>query len=440
MATFSFGCTEKWAIVVCEMILFSGLLFCLKNKNFEIFPSRLRDFGLFTLFLILISFIQVIPLPNVAIEIFDGDRKNFYEKSLEVERLLQDERYRIDPFENKEIPKENRDLNSYRKSSFKTLSRAPISTLRGIIALISFYVFLLFLNDLIKAGNRYLRKFAIYCGILGLIVSLIALYEKGMEEKTKILFMRESARASISFGPFVNSNHGLAFLNLSFSILAYILYRSLRKKREIFNKIGITIILVSLLILQGSLVFSGGSRSNFLYFVILPLVFFLQKSLNKKNFTMGVLGAIYFLVLLGAIGFFYSSGLLFEEVRIEMNPNVINEINIIGYGLGSFEEVFPAKIKEWPIFYEMRNVFLENEYLQLYFECGLVGLMGALILLFSVLKNLFKILIQYDKGFFLVCGLLAELLRVYFDMSFHIFPIVALFVLIYALILGKLRE
>lgn len=438
-SSFAFGCTENWAVATCEVMLFLGAgLACFIDKEFLQWPKKLNIFAIFVAFLIGICVIQLIPFPIAFWEVVDKSRLQIYEDAAKAEELLQSEKYRIDPFEKTEAPYESQRYTP-KLPSFLTLTRTPVATIRGLIALLSFFCFILLLEDVMREGNSQLRRLALFVGLIGLGIGLIALVEKGIEQRTHILWIRESARAQYAFGPFVNANHGEAFINLTFPILCYLVWRKAQRTRKKMDKIGMYIFIGAILFLQGALVASGSSRGNFLFLALLPCFFLLQLGFSKKKKIILGTSAIYF-ILIGAVCIFLiQSGLITDAVRVRMNPNVFSEFSIIGNGIGSFEEVFPSKIIEWPIFYEMRNVFLENEYLQSYFEAGIFGLLGALLFSLYIIGRNMIFLKNYEKGFWLSAVLISELLRVWFDMTFHIFPLAAAFVLIYALNEGKIR-
>jgi len=439
-SSFAFGCTENWAVATCEVILFLGAgISGFIDKDFIKWPKKLNIFALFVAFLILVSLIQLIPFPISFWNVIDKSRIQMYEDGAKAEELLQSEKYRIDPFEKSEIPYES-ERYSPQLPQFLTITRTPIATFRAVIALLSFFCFILLLEDVLRQGNSELRKLALLVGLIGFAIGIIALVEKGIEHRTHILWIRESARAQNAFGPFVNANHGEAFINLTFPILCYLIWRKAKRTRKKMDKAGMYIFVASMLFLQGALVVSGSSRGNFLFLVLLPFYFLLQLGLSKRKVWILCSSLLYFTAVALACLFAIHSGLITDPVRVRMNPNVLTEFNIIGNGLGSFESVFPAKIVDWPIFREMRNVFLENEYLQNYFECGIIGIIGILIGIFFVVSKNYIFLKNYGKGFWLSAALLTELVRVWFDMTFHIFPLAGTLVLIYALIVGKIRE
>ncbi|MCX7830721.1 MAG: hypothetical protein N2445_06655, partial [Acidobacteria bacterium] len=406
------------------------------DKNFLQWPKKLNIFAIFVMFLVGICLIQLIPLPVSFWNFIDKERVQMYEDGAKAEELLQSEKYRIDPFEKTEFPYES-ERYTPKLPSFLTLTRTPIATIRALIALLSFFCFILLLEDVVRQGNSELKKLALFVGLIGLTIGIIALIEKGIEHRTHILWIRESSRAQTAFGPFVNANHGEAFINLTFPIIYYLIWRKSARTRKIMDKIGMMIFILAILVLQGALVASGSSRGNFLYLALLPSFFLLQLGLKKKRvFILG--SAISYFIIIGVVCLFaIQSGLITDAVRIRMNPNIFLEFSVFGNGVGSFEEVFPAKIVDWPIFFKMRNTYLENEYLQSYFEIGIIGLLSSIFFaLFMIWKGV-VFLKNYGKGFWLSAAFIVELIRVWFDMTFHIIPLVAVFILVFAILEGK---
>ncbi len=438
-SSFAFNCTENWAIATCEVILFLGAgISGLLNKDFFKFPRKLALIALFVSFLVLICIVQLIPIPVSVWKVFDNSRIQMYEDGAKAEELLQSKEYRVDPFEKSEAPYESIRYTP-KLPSFLTITRTPIPTLRALIAMLSFFCFLLLLEDVMNKGNRQLRKLGLLVGLIGLSVGLIALVEKGIEHRTHILWLRESTRAQTAFGPFVNNNHGEAFINLTFPILCYLIWRNIKKVKKISDKIGMSFTIIGLLTLQLALVVSGSSRGNILYLLLLPAFFLIQIGLKKRKLRAMLVSFLYLCLIAFGLIFAMKSGVLQNDARIRMNPNVFTEFTLVGNGIGSFEDVFPAEIRDWPIYREMRNAFLENEYLQIYLEAGVIGVLASVIFIGAILVQNFVLLKSYDRGFWLSCAVISELIRVWFDMTFHIIPLVATFLLLYALIRGRLK-
>jgi len=109
-----------------------------------------------------------------------------YEDGAKAEELLQSKEYRVDPFEKSEAPYESVRYTP-KLPSFLTITRTPIPTLRALIAILSFFCFLLLLEDVMNQGNRQLRKLGLLVGLIGLTIGVIALVEKGIEHRTHIL-------------------------------------------------------------------------------------------------------------------------------------------------------------------------------------------------------------------------------------------------------------
>ena len=278
-----------------------------------------------------------------------------------------------------------------------------------------------------------------WVGLIGLAIGLIALVEKGMETRTHVLWLRESDRASNAFGPFVNGNHGHAFINLTFPILCYLLWRQAKNTHKVPNKIGMWICAMSLLAFQAALVISGSSRGNFLFLAALPLALLVRLGLSRKSGTVLAAAAGCAALLGAALFFIIRSGLLVNEVRIATNSNIISHLYIAGNGLGTFPEVFPAEITDWPMFQSIFNAYLENEYLQLYFEIGAVSFLiaGGMLVYLAIMS--FRALLNKGTLVWIVAPVAAEAARAWVDMNFHIMPLVAAFLLLCAIILSRRR-
>ena len=433
-SSFAFGCTENWAITTCEIILFLGAgTRAYFKKGFFKWPERLSPIALFVIVLTVVCLIQLIPLPVSFWRLADSDRVLSYEKGRLSEELLHSEPYRTDPFEAASIPEE-KERYSPQTPSYLAISHAPIQTLRSLLALLSFLCFIFLLEDVSREGPDNVKMLAFIVGMIGLAIGLIALVEKGIEHRTHIMWFRESARAAFAFGPFVNGNHGEAFINMTFPLICYLLWRKSRHTGKLSDKIGMRSVILSLLALQGTLVMSGSSKGNFLTLALIPVAFFLHYGLSKSRRYLVIAGSVLLLLLGLGIVFLVQNGLLTDEARVSMNSNIVSRLIISGYGLGSFGEVFPAMVTNWPIFKPMRNVYLENEYLQLYLETGLMMIPFVLALVAALFFGCYGALKRHGAAFWLVPPLASEIFRTWVDMSFHIFPLAAAYVLIFCLI------
>ena len=436
-SSFAFNCTENWAIATCEVILFLGAgISGLLNKDFFKFPRKLALIALFVSFLVLICIVQLIPIPVSVWKVFDNSRIQMYEDGAKAEELLQSKEYRVDPFEKSEAPYESVRYTP-KMPSFLTITRTPIPTLRALIAILSFFCFLLLLEDVMNQGNRQLRKLGLLVGLIGLTIGVIALVEKGIEHRTHILWLRESTRAQTAFGPFVNNNHGEAFINLTFPILCYLIWRKYRTAKYVSNKIGLIFITISCLVLQYCLVFDGLSRGNLLCVSLIPVVFLMQLGLSKKKTTFIILGFLILCIEVTVFLLLFREGLLTSTVRHEMNINVLQNITLLGRGVNSFGEMFQVDVNEWDLFFPMRNSYLENEYLQLIYEGGIATIVPILLVVLAVLKIAIREIPSKNCKFWLTPPIIAEAIRISVDMSFHIFPISSVYVLCISFLLNE---
>lgn len=435
--SFAFGCMEPWSIATAEVMLFVGAgLTGLADREFWHWPRKLGPFAVFVVTLAALCVLQLVPLPVSFWKSVDSGRISVYEDGRRSEDLLQSDNYRKDPFEGTEAAQEKFSYTP-QVPSMLPLSRAPLSTFRGLVVLLAFLCFILLLEHVAASGSAYLRKLSLVVGLAGLTVGLMALTEKGIERRTHIMGIRESQRASIAFGPFINGNHGEAFINLTFPILCYLLWRSSKNTKKISDKIGLRILAFSLLALQGALVISGSSRGNFLCLALLPVMFLLHKGLFNKSGPALACAAALIAVTVASVWFLSYSGLLTNEVRVAMNGNIEPAAMVVGNGIGGFEEVFPSVIKDWPLFKSMHNAFLENEYLQLYFEAGVIAVPLLLMLLAAVAVHGYRGLARKGSSFWLISPVVAETIRAWVDMSFHVLPLASVFLLLFVMVANR---
>lgn len=436
-SSFAFGCTENWAITVCEVILFLGAgLASYTDKEFLQWPKKLKIFALFISFLVVLALIQLLPIPVSIWNFLDPSRIEMYENAAKAEELLQSEKYRIDPFEKTEIPYESI-RQSPQVPNFLSITRTPVATIRAIIAFLSFFCFLLLLEEVIRQGKNKLKNLALIVGLIGLTIGFIALVEKGIENKTNILWLRESVRAASAFGPFVNANHGAAFVNLTFPILYYLIWRKIKRENNFSEKLGLYLVTLSLLILQIFLIISGFSYGNIFVLVILPICFYFNISFKLNSRLMFLIGAIIFLFIILLSLYFVFQGAFEFETKRNMFQNGLKNCSIMGLGINSFRETFPSLVERWPVIQPYKIEYLENEYLQIFYEGGILAFIFAILVAINVLSKAIKNIFSKTNLFWISIPLIGETIRVGFDMTFHIFPLCGVFALLYSL---SLRE
>jgi hypothetical protein len=438
-SSFAFGCMENWSIATAEVILFLGAgVTGLIRREFWSFPKRLNIFAVFVLALTVISAVQIIPLPLSFWKIADKDRITAYEEGLKSEELLQGEKYRIDPFRKLEAAVEEERYTPV-LPGYLTLTRSPASTIKALIALFAGLCLILLIEDVSRLGEQALRKLALLVGFSGLVVGITAVVEKGMEKRTHILWLRESDRASLAFGPFVNGNHGEAFINLTFPLLCYLIWRKSKDAKKASDVWGMRIMAVAFVFLQGTLVFSGVSRGNLLAVALLPVAGLLHMGLHGKKKAALIAGTGLLAVLIFVGWFLVQDGLLTSTVRNQMNANVTRELSLLGKGLNTFEETFPSVVEKWYVTLPMKNEFLENEYLQIFYEGGIAPFVLSVLVCGFVLFEAGMLVFAKGARFWLAAPLIAESVRAAFDMSFHVFPLVGVFLLVFAVAVHRRR-
>lgn len=432
-SSFAFGCNENWSIATCEVILFSGAgLAGLFKRDFFKWPIRLHPIALFVSILIAVCIIQLVPIPVSLYKVFSPERVKAYEDGRKAEELLQSEGYRINPFDKGEIPYES-ERYTPRLPNYLTITRTPLSTLKALVALLSFFCFLLLLEDLMERGRSELRKLGLVLGFIGLTIGFIALIEKGMEHRTHILWLRESKRVSYAFGPFVNANHGEAFINLTFPIVCYLLWRKVKDENKFSEKLGLVLITLAILILQLSLVVTGFSYGNFLCPLLIPICFLLNIALRRKKRLLVVALLILVVLCICVILFFFKEGAFEYETKRQVFSESLNRLSLLGMGMNSFQYTFSSSVIKWPIINSFRIEYVENEYIQAIYEGGLILLLPIILVVFNVIYTAIFNLSRHRGLFWLSAPILAETIRIFFDMSMHIFPIATLFVVIIAM-------
>ncbi len=311
-------------------------------------------------------------------------------------------------------------------------SFTPMATARAIVALLAVGCLILLLERVLADKNGKAKRLAFWVGLLGLGVALVALVQYA-EHKTKILWLRQSHYAKGAFGPFVNPNHGEVFVNLAFPLLYYLLWRrSLRQDRP-GNRWGIRVLILGLFGLHMVLLAVSHSRGAYLALALYPPVLLGYLAFKRKTWAAWAAAACLAAIVAG-LGLAMWTGVLTDDGRLRLDENIPFHHVFVGNGLNSFAQRFPSIVTDQPLMRETFNTHLENEYLQTFFEAGLVPallLLGAAVV--AILLGL-KALKLGNASFWMVPAFCAETCHASVDFIGHVFPIVAAYLLIWGLL------
>jgi hypothetical protein len=190
------------------------------------------------------------------------------------------------------------------------------------------------------------------------------------------------------------------------------------------NKLGLGIAAVGILAFHAILLSIRTSVAGFWPLLLLPLVVVLHALRGRPRLALalGLTALVAFVSLsLFALHFRFTD----LHGRWDLWRNALDQSHwLIGNGLGSFGERFQAVFKDAPVQSPVHWVYPENEYIQLFFEAGVPGLLAALIAAGYVLRLGWRALMAGGCTFVLVPALWGESLHAATDFSFHLWPVV----------------
>ena len=434
-SSFAFGCMEGWSIGVCEVLLLGGVALAgWRDRSLWCWPRRLGLPALFVAALAGVGLLQLVPLPAGLWRACRAERVAIYDEGDKAEALLRSDAYRWDAFSSAPAPPA-RDASpalTPAAPGWIPASFTPLATVRSLLALAAAFCLILLLERVARDEQR-LQKLLFVVGGLGLAVALVALVQYA-EPKSKLLGIRASPFAYRAFGPFVNPNHGEAFVNLTLPLLYYLLWRRSLREAGLGNRWGLRALMAGIFILHVVLLAFSHSRGAFLALALYPLAI-LGHWAFKGSRAAWTAVVLYALVLAAGVFFALATGAIFESGRVELNANVPARHFLIGQGLGSFEARFPAVVTDFPLAYTTKvNTHLEDEYLQTFFEAGLLP---ALLLLAAAGWALVLALRGVRLGrasFWLAPALAGETAHAAVDFTGHVFPVVGAYLLLWLML------
>ncbi len=441
-STFAFGAIEDWSAATCEVLLFllSGYAVW-KRPDFLRFPPRLWAPFLFVLILIAVGLVQLIPLPTSYWHWIGDERATIGARAVEAETLLRSERYRTDPFTHKVLPEDQGPFQTPAPKRWIASTFTPPMTIRALIALFAAAALILLLEALSNDGREKLRGLALTGGVVGIGVGVIAVVTYH-SKVTELLGFRKSAHAVGAFGPFINENNGMGFVNPAFCLLYYLIWRKIKRDRHRSNKIGLTFVLVGLALFHATILTIRTSDAGLWVLLLFPLVILLR--LLKRRPRIALAFALLSATLVAGLAVF-AIHYRFTDLhgRVGIWNNALHQDHyLVGNGLQSFNERFPGVLTNIPIENgkTMRYVYPENEYLQLYFEAGVFGLLAVGGMLLYVIVIGWRSIMVKGGAFLLVPALWGGALHAATDFDFHFWPVVGIYLLLIAVIQTALSK
>lgn len=432
-SSLAFGCMEDWSIATCEVILFLGAAVVgWSSRDFWSVPRRLWLPALLLAVLFVIGLAQLVPLPASWWKAVGSDRYSRYTEGAEAENLLHTDAYRIDPFgpdADKPLPAESWTPVTPPVPRFIPATFTPAATGQALLALAAGLCLILLLERLAEEEPQRLRQLLWVCGGLGLFITAVALVQSTDLGRTHILWLRPSSRADIAFGPFVNENHGIAFVNLAMPALYYLLWRASGSTRHRLDRWGIRVVVLSVWGLQVVAVGLAHSLGGLLALGFYPAMAFFRWLPRRR----AVLGAATAGAVLALVAIVWASawwGLVPNHGRLRLLRDLPSAHWLAGSGMGSFGERYPAVATDLVMLDAVHYSHLENEYGQVCFEAGVVPALLGLIVCCAVLYLTARLTLESAAAFWLAPAMAGEALRCSGDFSMHCFPIVGAFLLL----------
>ncbi len=437
-SSFAFGCMEGWAIATCEVILLLGAAWAgRRDREFWRWPRRLWLPALLVVVLGAIGVLQLVPLPTFLWRAVHAERVAVYDEGARAESLLRSDPYRVDPFSpdaGKPLPADPSPLLTPAAPSWLPASFAPMDTARALVALCAGLCLILLLERL-SSDRENLKRLLTVVGVLGVAVAAVALVQY-TEKRTHLLWVRPSAWAERAFGPFVNANHGEAFVNLAFPCLYYLLWRRSKHERKLANRWGLRVLMAGLFGFHVVLLAVSHSHAAFLALALYPVAVLLHYGWKGKP-VLAVAGILGFVALAVGVVTVARLGMVTSHGRWPLLENVPLRHFVVGQGLGSFEARFPAVATDYPLTFTTKvNTHLENEYGQVFFEAGLLPLLLALLGAAWVVFLCVCGLRWGHACFWLAPALVSETAHAAVDFTGHVFPVVGAFLLL-TVVMGR---
>ncbi len=310
-----------------------------------------------------------------------------------------------------------------------------------------------------------IRRFLVAISVIGGIVQLIAIVQDITH--TNAIYWHTHGTwgdAPARSGPFFNHSHYAQFMNLSMGAALGLLLMLLMEprpatarsfKRDWQRWVGISSLVLMLFAGAGTITYSysrGGIIAMVTSAAVTAIVlagasFFHRKTEGTRSRASIVVGALLVVALAGGMVFWKMDKriILHEgEGRVQMAHDALkafDNVKIFGTGLGTHEFVFPMFDTS---FIGGVSRYVENEYVQLAEETGILGLACLVLFLLVILLNYVRAIRRNDSpvtvaAFGLGYGLLAVLIHSMSDFGQHLPAIAGLSAVTCGLIVSVTR-
>jgi len=204
--------------------------------------------------------------------------------------------------------------------------------------------------------------------------------------------------------------------------------------------------LLLFILIYGWSIFSGAGRAGHMIFILFFLFYSVYYIRRKALITLGILGLLC-IMLIGAYDYSHSFKVRIDEgfetvlnegkrpgkikdiryVFVQESISYIKEKPILGYGTGSFGTIFNRDVKSEYKFHT--HTTPHNNYLYVWFELGIVGL----ILLLSIFYFQIRELIVLKNGFHRLILPLMFMIIMLVDSYFFIFILTTFYIYFYTI-------
>ena len=277
--------------------------------------------------------------------------------------------------------------------------------------------------------------------VVGFIVAMIGILGQAAPNG-KIMWFRDPPSGAISFGPFVNRNHFAGYMVMAVLVALGMLIGTRNREKRILLGFVTAVMMASVLVSASR----GGAFSLVVGGISFGLMMISVRSARRNMAPVGVVCglAVVAAVALGiqpllsrAAGLAAPAG---EEYRLGVwkdATRIVSDFPVLGVGLGGFRSIFPI-YKTLPV--QLTFTHVENDYLQLLVEMGIVGLGIGLAFIGLIVRYVIKSLTlkrsTYARGIIIGLSAAATAMLVHsmFDFNLHV-PSNGL---LFALILGLL--
>lgn len=392
------------------------IIWLIYNYFYENLHINGLKFHLLILF-IFICILQIIPLPSFIVKILSPSAHEIWNFNT----------YLFDKFE------------GFSATSFQTISLVPHYSTNKLISILCYILLGFVVSKTIKT-NRNIKLLLYVFAFMVLIESMLGCYQF----LTGNTFF-DINKKHIATGTFVNKNHLSGFFELSCPLLIgylfYLIFFSEVDNKSIASvsfktaEIAVFGVISGFSLIVFIFTFSRLGYISLFFSILISFLIYIRSygKINRKTFV-----PLLFIVFFLFFGIYKSFDIFSDRVSLSNidikgrtivfkdSIDVIKDYPILGSGLGTFKEIYPAyKTLELAVTVN----FTHNDYLQLAVETGLIGisiLIVALILFFrSTLQKLKFLYKREDKFLFFVklgclTGIISILIHSFGDFNLHI--------------------